>query len=273
MDALQAETAVWCLGAPLVPFSRAPVTLGAIELPPSPPAATASGTPPSVDHSVDASNHRVFLLPVWRPKRLASFAHGGGASFLSSLSLSRPPVAASSSSSSSSSFSAPTIYNGVGSRAFLSVARERLRMQFDAAMAAAALEAGGGVFGGAKGGGGGGGGARDGSREGIGDESSWFMRGASAEDEASFLYGQADETLQAAGPPVSRIVAPGAVASSFLPPALVDMARSLRRQRLWKHFARARGMDIFTADSRTFEHGGEGSKSPSGTTARREEER
>jgi hypothetical protein len=229
LDGVHAETMMWCLGRPLVALDRAPVTLGALEL-----------------HASDgASSAR--LLPIWRPKRLAT-PHAAAAAATAS-----PP-----SSSSSPSPHHPSVYTGYGSGLFLEGSKHRLRLQFEEGMAAAAAAASAAAAAGSAATA-----ASSGVAVTIGAGSAGLRvvlrRGASPEDEASFLYGQWDDALQAAAPPRSRMTV------AIVPPAaLVDVAQSLRRSRVWKHYGRARSLDVFTADSHVFDAGVGGTAAKAG---------
>lgn len=263
VDPQQAETMLWCLGKSTAAgvFTRVPLSLGAVEVPATSSISSShcgggdNDTEPEHQHA-DASP-ALSLLPIWRPKRLASyhaFKHhdaavpssgaAGGVGDLREQSPLQPAKVPSS----------PVVYNGLGSGLYLQTATARLRMKLEGAVSKAAHDTAG----------------HDGDGSGLASSSSTaaapnvvdvgigprrsplhlrvlLRRGTSPEDHDTFLWGNGDDTLQAAAPPVSRLterVIPSA--------ALVDVAKSLRDQGLWKHYARAGPLDVYTANSKGF---------------------
>ncbi len=239
VDPCQAETMMWCLGKPMLPFSnRQSVTLGAVET------VSANG------HANASAEPSIHLLPVWRPKRLLGrtrieHSRTDGAAASSGHMTGAGPSFSTDSSNAASLGSVfqyveraepPTVYNGLGSGLFHATARERLRMQFEDTLSAGAkameqhaqLRA---------------------ESPGRPKKKPFTLRigppqaqlsitlnnapGVSPEDEASIVYGMsADDTLQAAGMPVTRMV-------TIVPPAaLQSFVDRVRNKRMLKIYGR-----------------------------------
>ncbi len=232
-DARHAETLAWCLGAvSLSPFSKPPVTFGAV------------GTSGGGGQEEEGDTH-VTLLPLWRPNRLAASRRGEGRRPASSTPA--PLVDAVLSVTNVMSpwrskvippgSQPPSVYNGIGSGLYAATARERVRMQFEGALSYAA----GDVARGSSGGDGSVAVSFGASRAGHRGMRVLLRRGVSVDDEVSFKYGQADESLQAVGPPVSALLeAPAA--------SLRALVERIRAGGILKVYARANPLSVFTAD-------------------------
>ena len=226
------ETFLFCLGIPFCPLSsRAPVTLGALEVKFNTPITNTSSNENISINTEEIVNNavnqlQIALLPIWRPKRLI---HNSLTSITSSNETIKVPTGVSSAidiTQPGHHHQLPTVYNGLGSAVYLQLAKQRLRLQFEEAMHKVSDDLG--------------------SSSSSLSTSTMNKRLERSTDD--HLYGFGDETLQSVGPPLSSLI------RKDIPSTVVtDIVRTLRKQGVWKLYGRAKALDAFTADSHSFD--------------------